>query len=106
MHGRYAIGNEPARYSDTLSAFRRDEGPQVGIRSHIVHETDMICEMGGEGRCAMSFDVARHRHNHPGGEADASYHQGSIRDFPRVRGEIQSVINHVAEAIAHHGFDL
>ena len=89
MHGRYVIGGEPARYADTLGAFRRDEEPQVGIRSRIVQEADMICEIGGEDRCAVSFDVARRRHNGRSGEAAASYHQESIRDLPRMHGEIQ-----------------
>jgi hypothetical protein len=106
MHGRYITGSEPARYSGTLSAFRRGQGPQVGSSSRIVQEADMICQIGGEGRCAMSFDVARRRHNRPSGEADASCQQGSIRDLPLMHGEIRSVINHVAEAIAHHEFDL
>ena len=105
MRGRYVISNEPARHSDTLSAFRRDEGPQVGSTSRILQEVDMICEIGGEGTCAM-FDVTRRRHHHPGGEADASYHQGSVRGLPRMHGQIQSAVNHVAEAIAHPEFNL
>src|SRR4029077_20059573 len=81
VHRTYVVGEKSARRPKILGAIRRNKGPDLRIRSDVVHNVGVVCELGGNGWFAVPLDVAwRCRDNAHGGPATAR-HQGRLLDL-------------------------
>src|SRR5260370_35490702 len=66
VHRTHVVGEKSARRPKILGAIRRNKGPDVRIRSDVVHNAGVVCELGGKGRFAVPPEVAcRGRANAP-----------------------------------------
>jgi hypothetical protein len=58
VHRMTVIGEKSAGHPKILAASGRNKGPHVRIRSDVVHDAGVVCELGGSGWFAVSLDVA------------------------------------------------
>src|SRR6202011_2226783 len=105
-HRADVIDEKSARHVELLRSCGRDKGPNVRARSDVVHDAGVTRKVGGCRGSAFPLDVAWRCHNNKRSRPRSAYHQRRIRDLAHTHGEVEPVLNHVAEPVADHKLDL